>query len=627
METIKIFIASSSELAEDRKEFRQFLSIENDLLIKKGAYLELVQWENSVDAMSESDLQEEYNKAIKECQIIICLFYSVAGKYTQEEFDTALTHFKETGRPLIYTYFKGGAPEPDPNDQMQMDLIKFKKRLEDLGHFYTSYSNIDDLKLQFKRQIERLEDKGFIKLRNEVNELAKEAIANYFSIYAEGDVHVGDNIGGDKVEGDKITITDSKAVNTGNVDTQGGDVHIGDDNKNVSEVTGDNNTVIQASSGANITIHYNVLPANLKKIKDETDTNDVPGWIENLKIELKKVPGVSVSEQTDKNQIIQYFDWLTSIYLRKMLSKPGRVKNLRRLSLMTEAWQASLRFLCYIQVAQILQMPSKPKLSQVTDFINMEGEDYLKFDYLELLINSTSQLKGDGFVPEIKKFVEDLIDEDSTLYATKEFLNEQRTLMLKHEIKEDAVIPVLEDYLTALVYWLRKVSFLAKYRMASIKEISVDYRLGTPKHYEHLYGEIHSFFGSGGSKELKNTSILVENAFTYSKSVLLFKGSSVDQSLGQIHDHGNYLNLSPLIIDQSVYSDEAKQTPEIYYYTGFDKPRRCYNYALYQNEIVLDEKKQSSTNKMLEVNEEFNEHAKLDELFEQLKSIFKPFKD
>lgn len=45
MKTIRIFIASSSELKEDREEFRNFISRENDRLITKGIYLKLEQWE------------------------------------------------------------------------------------------------------------------------------------------------------------------------------------------------------------------------------------------------------------------------------------------------------------------------------------------------------------------------------------------------------------------------------------------------------------------------------------------------------------------------------------------------------------------------------------------------------
>ena len=201
MNTIRIFIASSAELVQDRKEFREFLSIENDRLHTKGVYLELVQWENFLDAVSQTSLQDEYNKELEKSSIVICLFYTKAGKYTQQEFDVALKHFKEKNSPLIYTYFKTGAPEPAPNDEQAQNLVKFKKRLSEIGHFYTSYKSIEDLKYQFRKQLDRLEDKGFIVMQEEIKNETKDAVTNYFkntvtgsTISAGGDVHIGDSV-------------------------------------------------------------------------------------------------------------------------------------------------------------------------------------------------------------------------------------------------------------------------------------------------------------------------------------------------------------------------------------------------------------------------------------------------
>ncbi|HFA51570.1 MAG TPA: hypothetical protein ENJ95_21350, partial [Bacteroidetes bacterium] len=132
METIRIFIASSSELEADRKAFRNFLAVENDRLHKKGVYLELVQWEHFLDAVSHTRMQEEYNVELKKCDIVVCLFFRKAGKYTAEEFETALQQFKETGKPLIYTYFK-----KDLNEAAEESLDQFKKYLADIGHFST----------------------------------------------------------------------------------------------------------------------------------------------------------------------------------------------------------------------------------------------------------------------------------------------------------------------------------------------------------------------------------------------------------------------------------------------------------------------------------------------------------
>jgi hypothetical protein len=72
--SIKIFIASSYELKAERDAFRSFLSVENDRLNKKGIYLELIQWEYFLDAVSTTRLQNEYNEALKKCDIAVCMF-------------------------------------------------------------------------------------------------------------------------------------------------------------------------------------------------------------------------------------------------------------------------------------------------------------------------------------------------------------------------------------------------------------------------------------------------------------------------------------------------------------------------------------------------------------------------
>ncbi|PYJ70272.1 MAG: hypothetical protein DME76_06060 [Verrucomicrobia bacterium] len=65
MKTKKIFLASSSELKEDRQEFESFVSRQNNDWIRQGVYLELVIWEDFFDAISQTRLQDEYNKAVR----------------------------------------------------------------------------------------------------------------------------------------------------------------------------------------------------------------------------------------------------------------------------------------------------------------------------------------------------------------------------------------------------------------------------------------------------------------------------------------------------------------------------------------------------------------------------------
>ncbi len=156
MKKQKIFLASSSELKEDREQFEIFISRENKEWIKKDVFLELNLWEDFLDAMSQTRLQDEYNKAINECDIFIMLFFTKVGKYTEEEFEKAFKHFKINNKPFIYTYFKNAQIwTRDLNDDI-VTLLQFQRKLNVLGHFVTRYKSVEDLKYQFSNQLEKL---------------------------------------------------------------------------------------------------------------------------------------------------------------------------------------------------------------------------------------------------------------------------------------------------------------------------------------------------------------------------------------------------------------------------------------------------------------------------------------
>lgn len=74
---IKIFLASSSELESDRREFEIFINRENNEYIKKNIFLELILWEDFIDAMSATRLQDQYNRAVEGCDIFISLFHLI----------------------------------------------------------------------------------------------------------------------------------------------------------------------------------------------------------------------------------------------------------------------------------------------------------------------------------------------------------------------------------------------------------------------------------------------------------------------------------------------------------------------------------------------------------------------
>jgi hypothetical protein len=158
-----IFLASSSELEGDRKDFEIFVNRKNkDWVASLGVFLNLVIWEDFLDAMSSTRLQDEYNKAIQKCDIFVVLLWTKVGKYTEEEFDRAYARFKAHGKPLIFTFFKDEAIDPENHAKSDLtSLWAFQNKLSEAGHFYTRYKSPEDLKLRFNSQLDKLAAAAF----------------------------------------------------------------------------------------------------------------------------------------------------------------------------------------------------------------------------------------------------------------------------------------------------------------------------------------------------------------------------------------------------------------------------------------------------------------------------------
>ncbi|MFT3794161.1 COR domain-containing protein [Flavobacterium sp.] len=156
---LRLFLASSRELQQEREAFRQFISVENDISQRNEnpedrVYVEIVQWEFFLDEISENGKQAEYNDKIRESDMAVCLFFTEAGRYTEAEFDTAYDHFKAYTKPRIWTYFKNALINTADITANINSLLRFKEKLKSLEHYYTSYTSTPDLHLKFKRQLD-----------------------------------------------------------------------------------------------------------------------------------------------------------------------------------------------------------------------------------------------------------------------------------------------------------------------------------------------------------------------------------------------------------------------------------------------------------------------------------------
>lgn len=163
--TVRIFLASSAELAEHREKFELFIGRLNNRPFwrdDRGIEFDVVLWEDLGSVMSPTRSQDGYNHEIDSCVLFVVLYRSKVGKYTAEEFDKAHGRFKTTGSPKIWTYFHDAPTSTAKVTRADANsLFDFREKLAALEHFESVYQHHDTLFREFAADLERIDREGF----------------------------------------------------------------------------------------------------------------------------------------------------------------------------------------------------------------------------------------------------------------------------------------------------------------------------------------------------------------------------------------------------------------------------------------------------------------------------------
>lgn len=136
---VRIFIASSNELIDERKLCIQIITRLNES--HKHLHLKPVEWEISMvhsNYPEHEDIQGAIDPKLKESDLVIFIFYSKIGKYTRREFE-----FANNEKKRLFAFFKTGfSPDVDTLENYG-ELLKFKKSLND-SVLYKEYDDLDN---------------------------------------------------------------------------------------------------------------------------------------------------------------------------------------------------------------------------------------------------------------------------------------------------------------------------------------------------------------------------------------------------------------------------------------------------------------------------------------------------
>lgn len=174
--TIKIFLASSEELAEERIKFGDFIrELDYDYELR-GIRIKLIKWEDFFSGDSGRPKQDEYNDKVKECDLFVALFHTIAGEHTIEEYNVAKQTQKSIGTPTIFVFCR----KLKETEREDPSLTNFKEKLlKDIRHYWDKYQNSEMLQLKFVMQFIKLETRLWndLKVEDGIIRLGSKTIA------------------------------------------------------------------------------------------------------------------------------------------------------------------------------------------------------------------------------------------------------------------------------------------------------------------------------------------------------------------------------------------------------------------------------------------------------------------
>lgn len=140
MERINIFVASSCELSEDRIIIGDYIRRLNDVYEPQGIAVRMNCWEDYNPEYTGERKQDEYNRdLVLKSQIVVGLFKTRCGKYTQEEINVAI---QQLGIGSVHCYrkiSKNGLLYDSP------DITSFFKEKGISPTIYQSESDLEDI--------------------------------------------------------------------------------------------------------------------------------------------------------------------------------------------------------------------------------------------------------------------------------------------------------------------------------------------------------------------------------------------------------------------------------------------------------------------------------------------------
>ncbi len=256
--------------------------------------------------------------------------------------------------------------------------------------------------------------------------------------------------------------------------------------------------------------------------------------------------------------LIKNFPWPIGIELRRLFSGSMREYNRMRLDQIFKTIERTMQFISFVMLSQLwkekrqggVEIPASFSRDFTSRFAVLSLGDYSWI--IRSIVKIFEQNNLEWFLSEMGEQF------DKKFLVALDFWVPERNDIGHYQINltQEDIEKRLVEYEEKLTYLLKNISFLAKYKLVSVKQINVLKAKNQDAKFHHVMDMLNSSDSDFKAKELE------EENYSDSNSVILMKS---------VKSIGEYINLSPLIIDTSGEiidtKDKFKVKKDIFLYT------------------------------------------------------------
>lgn len=283
--------------------------------------------------------------------------------------------------------------------------------------------------------------------------------------------------------------------------------------------------------------------------------------------------------------IIGNFPWPVGAQLRRLVSNDDDMNKptVQRLEQIISTYIITSQLLLYILLSQLWDEKRKNTVEARAAFIDamaITHDNFQYFDYfarIKQILRELRKMDIDFFIEEYDLILEEMEDKDGIFYNAYLFMESIRSRLISGDEAnlEREIWQICSDSEYSLSIILQKVAFLVKYQMLTIRDIVISKTRHENAQFKHFMGRLNAQDNDFLSLFKKPRTY---DVFVDSRSVILVK---------DLINVGDYLNLSPFIIDKNAFGDPKATSTDLFMYAY--KEKNEYEYFVIRHSVFRSE--------------------------------------